>query len=168
MRHAAPTAEAPPPPRHPYTRQEGDTSQVDQAPYHIGLKPSPSTRGTRPSRADETRVEAATRRVQAATSCAQVDEAQVDKLLTRRWRLRKKLQYEEADLVREELEAMGVSVFDKGAMWHGPGFASCAAPGIRIRMPTLALSWSRSDAEAESRTHARACTCPALPGGRAC
>ena len=32
MRHAAPTAEAPPPPRHPYTRQEGDTSQVDQAP----------------------------------------------------------------------------------------------------------------------------------------
>ena len=61
----------------------------------------------------------------------------MDKLLTRRWRLRKKLQYEEADLVRDELEAMGVSVFDKGAMWHGPGFASCAAPGIRIRMPTL-------------------------------
>ena len=52
----------------------------------------------------------------------------MDKLLTRRWRLRKKLQYEEADLVRDELEAMGVSVFDKGAMWHGPGFASCANP----------------------------------------
>ena len=31
MRHAPPMAEAPPPPRHPYTRQEGDTSQVDEA-----------------------------------------------------------------------------------------------------------------------------------------
>ena len=32
MRHAAPKAEAPPPPpRHPYTRQEGDTSQVEEA-----------------------------------------------------------------------------------------------------------------------------------------
>ena len=77
---------------------------------------------------------------QAAALCAQVDEAQVEKLLALRWRLRKKLQYEEADLAREELEAMGVSVFDKGAVWHGPGFASCAAPGIRTRMHTLALS----------------------------
>ena len=32
MRHAAPKVEAPPPPpRHPYTRQEGDTSQVEEA-----------------------------------------------------------------------------------------------------------------------------------------
>ena len=32
MRHAAPKADAPPPPpRHPYTRQEGDTSQVEEA-----------------------------------------------------------------------------------------------------------------------------------------
>ena len=32
MRHAAPKAGAPPPPpRHPYTRQEGDTSQVEEA-----------------------------------------------------------------------------------------------------------------------------------------
>ena len=95
---------------------------------------------TRRVQAATRRVQAATRCVQAAALCAQVDEAQVEELLARRWRLRKKLQYEEADQVREELEAMGVSVFDKGAVWHGPGFASCAAPGIRIRMHTLALS----------------------------
>ena len=95
---------------------------------------------TRRVQAATRRVQAATRCVQAAALCAQVDEAQVEKLLARRWRLRKKLQYEEADLVREELEAMGVSVFDKGALWHGPGFASCAATGIRTRMHTLALS----------------------------
>ena len=30
----------------------------------------------------------------------------MDELLTRRWRLRKKLQYEEADLVRDALERL--------------------------------------------------------------
>lgn len=48
---------------------------------------------------------------------APVDVARVEALLERRWRARKQQRFDEADAIRQQLRAMDVSVYDRGATW---------------------------------------------------
>ena len=48
---------------------------------------------------------------------APVDVARVEALLERRWRARKQQRFDEADALRQQLRAMDVSVYDRGATW---------------------------------------------------
>lgn len=48
---------------------------------------------------------------------AAVDVARVEALLERRWSARKQQRFDEADAIRQQLRAMDVSVYDRGATW---------------------------------------------------
>ena len=68
---------------------------------------------------------------------ASIDVKRVESLLDERQELRRNRRYEDADIIRDRLNAMGVTIWDKERVWScGGALPPCPSPASHVGIAT--------------------------------